>query len=107
MLMNDFIPISRPSITPLEIEYVTEVVASGWVSSLGKYVDLFEAEFARFCGTEHAISTCNGTAAIHLALAAYGIGAGSEVIVPDFSFIATANAVVHAGATPVFADICR
>ncbi len=103
--MNEFIPISRPSITKLEIEYVNEAVTSGWVSSLGKFVDLFETGFAEFCGAEYAVSTCNGTAAIHLALQAYGIGAGDEVIVPDLSFIATANAVVHASATPVFADV--
>lgn len=103
--MSEFIPISRPSITQLEIQYVNEAVSSGWVSSLGKFVDLFEEGFAAFCGAQHAVSTCNGTAAIHLSLKAYGIGPGDEVIVPDLSFIATANAVLHAGATPVFADV--
>lgn len=103
--MDRFIPISQPSITQKEIDYVTDAVKSGWVSSLGKYIDSFECEFAAFCGVKHAVSTANGTVAIQLALAALGIKEGDEVIVPDFSFIATANAVKHAGATPVFADI--
>ncbi len=101
----DFIPVSVPSITQREIDLVNDAVASGWVSSLGKYVDLFEEEFASFCQTRHAITVANGTVAIQLALGAYGIGKGSEVILPDLSFIATANAVLHAGATPVFVDI--
>lgn len=103
--MRDFIPISRPSITQLEINYVHDAVASSWVSSLGPYIDRFEAEFARFAGCSHAICVSNGTVAIHLALVVNGIGPGDEVIVPDLSFIATANAVLHAGATPVFVDI--
>ncbi|MFN7014361.1 MAG: DegT/DnrJ/EryC1/StrS family aminotransferase [Bacteroidia bacterium] len=101
----NYIPISQPSITQKEIDYVTDAVKSGWVSSLGKYIDKFEKDFAAFCGVKHAVSTANGTVAIHLALVALGIKEGDEVIVPDFSFIATANAVKHAGATPVFADI--
>lgn len=103
--MSRFIPISQPSITQKEIDFVTDAVKSGWVSSLGKYIDRFETEFAAFCGVKHAVSTANGTVAIHLALVALGIKEGDEVIVPDFSFIATANAVRHTGAIPVFADI--
>lgn len=103
--MTRFYPVSQPSIGDLEIAYVEDAVRSGWISSLGPYVDRFEAEFAAFCGTSHAVSVSNGTVAIHLALVALGIGPGDEVIVPDLSFIATANAVLMAGATPVFADI--
>lgn len=103
--MCRFIPISQPSITQKEIDYVTDAIKSAWVSSLGKYIDRFEAEFAAFCGVKHAIAVSNGTVAIHLALVALGIKEGDEVIVPDFSFIATANAVKHARAIPVFADI--
>lgn len=99
------IPISQPSITEKEIAYVTDAVRSTWISSLGKYIDQFEAEFARFCGTDHAIAVSNGTVAIHLALIANGIGPGDEVIVPNLSFVATANAVLHAGAKPIFVDI--
>ena len=103
--MSSFIPISAPSITQKEIDYVTDAVRSTWVSSLGAYIDQFEEQFADFCGTRYAVTTSNGTTAIHLALVALGIGPGDEVIIPDLSFIATANAVVHAGATPVFVDI--
>lgn len=103
--MIRFIPISQPSITHKEIDYVTDAIKSGWISSLGIYIDQFEAEFAGFCGVKHAIAVSNGTVAIHLALVALGIKEGDEVIVHDFSFIATANAVKHARAIPVFADI--
>jgi len=99
------IPISQPSITQKEIDFVTDAVKSTWISSLGKYIDRFEAEFAKFCGTEYAICVSNGTVAIHLALVAQDIGPGDEVIIPNLSFVATANAVLHAGATPVFVDI--
>lgn len=99
------IPISQPSITQLEIDYVTDAVRSTWISSLGKYIDQFETEFARLCEADYAIAVSNGTVAIHLALVANGIGPGDEVIVPNLSFVATANAVLHAGAKPVFVDI--
>lgn len=100
-----FIPISQPSVTEKEIFYVTDAVRSTWISSLGKYIDRFEAEFAQFCQSRFAVSVSNGTVAIQLALTAHGIGPGDEVIVPNLSFIATANAVLHCGAVPVFADI--
>lgn len=103
--MKNFYPISQPSLTALETEYVTRAVQSGWISSIGEYIEAFEQEFARFVGVEHAIAVSNGTVALHLALVAHGIGRGDEVIVPDLSFIATANAVLACGATPVFADI--
>src|SRR5688572_10272692 len=101
------IPISQPSITEKEIEYVNDAVRSTWISSLGKYIDRFENEFATFCEAKYGVCVANGTVAIHLALVAHGIKKGDEVIVPDLSFIATANAVIHAGATPVFVDIDR
>jgi len=103
--MNKFIPISQPSITNKEIEYVTDAVKSGWVSSLGKYIDEFERKFAEFCETEYALATCNGTTALHLALVALGIKEGDEVIIPDLTFIATANAVKYTGAKVVTVDI--
>ncbi|MBI1767939.1 MAG: DegT/DnrJ/EryC1/StrS family aminotransferase [Bacteroidetes bacterium] len=99
------IPISQPSITQKEIDYVTDAVKSTWISSLGKYIDKFESDFARFCGTKHAIAVSNGTVAIHLALVAHRIGPGDEVIIPNLTFVATANAVLHAGAVPVLVDI--
>jgi len=101
----NFIPISQPTITNKEIEYVTDAVKSGWVSSLGKYIDEFEKKFAEFCETEYALATSNGTTALHLALVALGIKEGYEVIIPDFTFIATANAVRYTGAKVVTVDI--
>jgi perosamine synthetase len=103
--MTAFIPISRPSIGAREIANVLDAVQSGWVSSLGPYIVEFEQRFAEFCGTRYALTASNGTTGLHLALLAAGVEPGSEVIVPDLSFIATANAVVHAGATPVMVDI--
>lgn len=100
-----FYPVSMPLLAGKEIEYVTDAIKSGWISSLGQYVTRFEEEFAAFCGTSHAITVSNGTVALHLALHAMGIGEGDEVIVPDLSFIATANAVLMTGAVPVFCDI--
>jgi perosamine synthetase len=104
--MNDkFIPISQPSITQKEIDRVMDAMKSGWVSSLGKYIDIFEEKFAEFIGTKYAVTTTNGTTALHLALVAAGIDRGDEVIVPDFTFIATANAVEYTGAKVVLVDI--
>jgi len=103
--MNKFIPISQPSITPKEIDYVTEAIKSGWVSSLGRYIDEFEQKFAEFCGTKYALTTSNGTTALHLSLVALGINSEDEVIIPDLTFIATANAVKYTGAKVVTVDI--
>lgn len=102
---NNFIPIAQPSISKKDIEYVTDAVKSGWVSSLGSYIQEFEEKFAAFCNTRYALTTSNGTSALHLTLAAKEIGEGDEILVPDFSFIATANSVVYSRATPVFIDI--
>jgi perosamine synthetase len=103
--MTKFIPVSEPTITEKEIEYVLQAVKSGWVSSLGEYINRFEDEFAKFIGTKYALTVANGTVGLHLALVSLGIKEGDEVIVPDLTFIATANAVKYTGATPVFADI--
>jgi perosamine synthetase len=101
------IPIYVPEIIESDADYVRRSVASGWVSSLGDYINQFEQEFATYCGTSHALTTANGTVALHLALASYGIGLGDEVIVPDITFVATANAVKYTGATVVTVDIDR
>ena len=106
--MNDmitFYPVSRPLLAGRELEYVTHAVKSGWISLLGGYVSQFEEEFAAFCGVKHAICVTNGTVALHLAQVAQEIGPGDEVIMPDLSFIATANATLLTGARPVFCDI--
>lgn len=101
----EFIPISKPSITQKEIQYIMDAVSSGWVSSLGKYVDMFEEKFASYCGTKYALTTSNGTTALHLVLVALGIKPGDEVIIPDITFVATGNAVKYVGAKPVIVDI--
>jgi perosamine synthetase len=104
-MSDNFIPISKPLIGPREKELVLDALESGWVSSIGKYIDEFEEKFARYCGTAYALAVSNGTTGLHLALATLGLGAGDEVIVPDLTFVATANAVAYTGATPVLADI--
>lgn len=98
------IPISEPNIGEKERAYVLDAVQSGWVSSLGYYVEKFENDFARYCDVRYGASTSNGTVALHLALAALKIGPGDEVLLPDFTFAATANAVLYTGAVPVFVD---
>ena len=104
-MSDNFIPISRPSIGAREKELVLDALDSGWVSSIGKYIDEFEAKFARYCGAEFALAVSNGTTGLHLALATLDLGPGDEVIVPDLTFVATANAVAYTGARPVLADI--
>ena len=100
-----FIPIASPVIGEREIAYVTDAVRSGWVSSLGPYIERFEQEFARYLNVSHAITVNNGTVGLFLALHSLGIGPGDEVLVPDLTFVATAHAVLQVGATPVFVDV--
>jgi perosamine synthetase len=102
--MGDNVPLTRPCMGEAEAWGVAEVLASGWITG-GPKVAAFEKRVAQYVGTRHAISTTSCTTALSVALHALGIGPGDEVVVPSFSFIATANAVLHVGATPVFADI--
>lgn len=102
--MKKYIPISKPYFDKEEEIAISAVVRSGWVMQ-GPRVSEFEEEFANYVGSKHAIAVSSGTAALHLSLLAIGIKEGDEVIVPSFSFIATANAVAHCGASPVFIDI--
>lgn len=102
--MKRFIPVAAPALVGNEKTYVLDCLESTWISSSGKYVGQFEASFAEFCGVEHALSCCNGTVALHLALIALGVGPGDEVIVPTLTFVATANVVTYCGARPVFVD---
>ncbi|HEY0740053.1 MAG TPA: DegT/DnrJ/EryC1/StrS family aminotransferase [Chryseosolibacter sp.] len=103
--MSTYYPISQPFISDKELEYVTDAVKSGWVSSLGKYIELFETSFAKFCDVKYALTVNNGTTGLHLALEVLGVTAGDEVIIPDLTFVATANAVAYTGAKPVLVDI--
>ncbi len=102
--MESFIPVCEPFLNGNELNYVTEAVSSGWISSSGKYVTEFENAFSSYCGMKYGVAVCNGTVALHLALAALGIGEGDEVIIPSFTMIATAYAVCYMGAMPVFVD---
>ncbi|WP_405987249.1 DegT/DnrJ/EryC1/StrS family aminotransferase [Streptomyces sp. NBC_00872] len=97
-------PVSRPWLGGRELEYVTEAVGDGWISSQGPYVRRFEEEFARYNGVAHGVACSSGTTALTLALRALGVGPGDEVIVPEFTMIASAWAVTYTGATPVFVD---
>ena len=94
----------EPSLTGNEKKYVDECLDTTWISSKGKFISEFESKFAEYLGVKYATGTCNGTVPIHLALMALGIGPGDEVIVPSFTYIASANPIVVCGATPVFAD---
>lgn len=99
------IPFYKPWLAELEKEYATKAIESTWISSQGEYLDRFEEEFARSVGAKYAVACNNGTAACHLALLANGIGPGDEVIVPNYTFIATLNAVKYCGATPIIVDV--
>lgn len=99
------IPIACPDIGSRENRYVSECMTTGWISSAGPFVSRFEAAFAQACGVSYGVAVNSGTGALHLALEASGIGPGDEVLIPAWTFVATANAVVHAGAKPVFVDV--
>ncbi len=102
--MNVKFPVYRPYLSGRERDLVLDCIDSTWISSKGKYVGEFEKRFADFIGVTHAISVCNGTVALHLALVALGVGPGDEVLVPTFTYIASANAVTYTGAKVVFVD---
>ena len=102
--MSYRIPINNVSVGEEELRNLKDVIQSGWLSE-GKYTREFERRLSGYIGTKHAVALSAGTAALHLALLSKGIGKGDEVIVPAFTFIATANAVGFTGATPVFAEI--
>jgi perosamine synthetase len=103
-LQPEYLPIARPRIGPEEVEAVTEVLHSGWLTQ-GSWVKRFETDFAERHQASHALATTSCTTALHLALATLGVGPGDEVIVPAFTWVATANVVVHCGARPVFVDV--
>ncbi len=98
------IPLCIPVLAGNERSYLDECLASGFVSSVGPFVERFERAFAAAVGSPHAVACASGTAAIHLALRALGVVPGDPVLVSDFTFIASANPVVHQGAIPMFVD---
>lgn len=98
------VPLHAPEFEGAEWAMVKECLDTGWVSSVGAYVDRFEAEVATLCGAAHGVAAVNGTAALQIALQLIGVRPGDEVLVPSLTFVATANAVRHAGAVPHFVD---
>ena len=101
------LPVYRPQLGERERRYLLEAFDSGWISSRGEFVQRFEQAFARYVGADAATSVCNGTAALHLALCALGVGPADEVIVPTFTYVAPVNMIRLVGASPVFVDSDR
>lgn len=99
------IPIMTPSLSGNEKKYITEALDSTWIGGAGSYIDRIEKEWAGLCGVNECVVTSNGTVALQLALLALGAGPGDEILVPALTYVATANAVRHVGAEPVFVDV--
>ena len=98
------IPVCEPLLIGNELDYVVKAMSSNWISSSGEYVTRFEEDFAKYIGTRYALTAVNGTAALHLACLALGLGSGDEVIIPDFTMISSAFAICYTGSKPVFVD---
>jgi len=98
------VPVAEPDIGKDELKNVMEAVKSGWVSSKGPFIEEFEKKFSNYVGLKDGIATSNGTTALHLALAALGIGREDKVLVPSLAFVAVANAVMYTGAEPIFLE---
>jgi perosamine synthetase len=98
------IPVNEPLLGDRELEYVTDCVRSGWVSSGGHYLEEFEQGWASYCGRRYGIAVSNGTTALHLAVASLGLAPGAEVIMPTFTIISCALAVIYNGGVPVLVD---
>jgi UDP-4-amino-4-deoxy-L-arabinose-oxoglutarate aminotransferase len=105
-LRSDFLPFSRPSITEGDINAVGDVLRSGWITTGPRNAE-FEGAFSQYTGSPGAVALCSGSAGMHLVLHAFGIGPGDEVVTPSLTWVSTANLIVLAGATPVFADVDR
>jgi len=102
--MGKYIPVAVPCFLGNEKKYVNDCLDSTWISSNGKFIQEFEDSFAKYMSSKQAIACCNGTVALHLPLLALGVKPGDEVLLPSFTYIATANAIKYCGATPVFVD---
>ena len=105
-MSSTFIPYGRQIIDEDDMQAVASVLRSDWLTT-GPAVDAFEQAVCAFTGAKYGVAVCNGTAALHSAMYALGVGPGDEVIVPPMTFAATANCVLYQGATPVFADVCE
>jgi len=102
---NSITPLHEPTIGQLEKQYVQDCLDSGWISSAGKYVDDFEKSLQNYTGVKYAIATVNGTSALHICLLLAGVKANEEVLIPNLTFIATANAVCYTSAIPHLIDV--
>lgn len=98
------VPLHEPDFSGNEWTYVKQCIDTGWVSSVGSFVDRFEKDLQDFTGASHAVATANGTSALHICMLLAGVTPGDEVLVPSLTFVATANAVAYSGATPHFVD---
>ena len=99
------IPLSVPNITNDELEHVKNCIETGWISSAGSYVDEFENKFSEYLGVQDSVSVVNGTAALHLSLKILGVRRNDLVIMPNVTFVASANAISYIGADPILIDI--
>ena len=104
---KDKIPLHEPKFIGNEKAYLNECIDTGFVSSVGKFVDKFETEFAKIVGSKYAVATVNGTAALHIALKISGVKSGDLVLTQPLTFIATCNAISYLGAEPIFIDVDR
>ncbi len=104
---KDMILTAGPSISDKEVTYVLDAVKNGWNRNWSGYLKNFSTTFAKYVGRKHAIPTCGGTGAIHLALATLGVGEGDEVILPELTYFSVSDAIIHLGAKPVFVDVNR
>src|SRR5919106_5461003 len=98
------IPVNEPLLGERELEYVTDSVQTGWVSSSGRYLEEFEQGWANYCGRRYGVAVSNGTTALQLAVACLGLEPGDEVIMPTFTIISCALAVIYGGGVPVLVD---
>ena len=101
---QDFVALHEPYFAGNEWAYLKECIDTGWVSSVGKFVDQFETKLSEFTGARYAVATVNGTAALHTCLKLVDVTAGDEILVPALTFVATANAISYCGAIPHFVD---
>ncbi len=98
------IPVNEPLLAPEDIAAANDAITSGWISSAGRYIEEFESGWAAYCGVAHGIAVSNGTTALQVAVEAVGIVAGDEVIMPSYTIISCATALVRVGAKPVLVD---
>ena len=102
--MSEFVPVNEVLLNGNEKAYLNQCIDSGWISSEGPFVRQFEEQFAARVNRKYGVSVCNGSVALQMAVAALGLGPGDEVIMPSFTIISCAAAIVYSGATPVLVD---